>query len=129
MQDKESSNVSNDVWVDDRLGRKQDTRFLIDFLNARYRERRAEGRQGAYVLNLYASCGEGKTFFLDRMRRQLVEEGHLVAYVNAWRDDADGEPMTAVMAELRSTVAPFFATDERIKRLWNAAQSSRVRTH
>lgn len=114
---------TDQIWADDRLTRKDDARLLIDFLRARYKERLNENRTGAYVLNLDASWGDGKTFFLERLCEQLKLEGHIVAYVNAWRDDTDGEPMTAVMAELRASVEPYFSQSNRLELIWNSAQS------
>ena len=119
-----SETSAADIWRDDMLGRAEDARLLINFLVARTKERASEGRTGAYVLNLDAGWGNGKTFFLTRLKQQLQHENYLVAYVNAWQDDADGEPMTAVMAQLRATVEPYFSRDQKIAQAWEAALTS-----
>lgn len=115
---------SSDVWADDLLGRQSDARLLIDFLVARSAERKSDGRSGAYVLNLNAPWGHGKTFFLERLKAQLEAENHLVATINAWRDDAAGEPLVAVMASIEKTISPYFAGSTLVKKAWHATRAA-----
>lgn len=66
-------------WADDKLGRREDALFIKEFLTQRLSERGNSGRAKSYVLNLDAEWGFGKTYFLDRLGRDLSEEGRLVA--------------------------------------------------
>lgn len=86
-------------WAKDYLKRQKDSVFLRDFLVARVAERRARGVGRSYVLNLDASWGEGKTFFLERFKKDL-EADYSVAYVNAWEDDHAEDPLLALMAAI-----------------------------
>ena len=88
------------MWGDDLLGRRADARILIDFVTGRVVERARTGQTSSYVVNVDAAWGQGKTFFLDRLRQQLDGEGYLVAQVNAWEDDHADDPLIAVMASL-----------------------------
>lgn len=57
------ANELNEIWTDDLLGRRSDAELLIKFLLRRFDERQQEGQSGAYVVNLNAAWGHGKTFF------------------------------------------------------------------
>lgn len=95
------------IWQEDLLDREQDAHFIQTFLVNRLEERAKEGKSRSYVLNLDAAWGAGKTFFLRRLRDQLAADGHLVAFVDAWKDDHTDEPLTAVMAAMEDAVRPF----------------------
>ena len=94
-------------WIDDRLGRAEDAAYLRTFIPQRIAARRSAGRTASFVLNINAGWGNGKTFFLDRFARQLRHEGHLVASVNAWRDDHAPDPMVAIMSAIDKAAEPY----------------------
>lgn len=91
-----------DIWGDDLLDRKADAEWLATFLTKRSKE--LQGQSRSFALNLDAAWGIGKTFFLERFRRQLEAEGHVAVYVNAWADDFADDPLVAVMAAIDATV-------------------------
>ncbi|MGE5565975.1 MAG: P-loop NTPase fold protein [Parcubacteria group bacterium] len=118
------ANELNEIWTDDLLGRRSDAELLIKFLLRRFDERQQEGQSGAYVVNLNAAWGHGKTFFLERLKRHIEAQGHLCTYVNGWRDDGGGEPLIAVMASIEETLSPFLAKEASAAKLWRRAKSS-----
>lgn len=87
-----------EIWEDDKLGRRADADYLIPILTSRIEERGKAGQKKSYVLNVDSQWGAGKTFFLLRLGKHLKEEGHLVVHVNAWEDDHAEDPLLAVMA-------------------------------
>ena len=101
-----------DPWKDDKLNRRADGEHLISVLLERYLARKAVGT-GSYILNIDAAWGEGKTFFLDCLRADLERRGHLVASVNAWRDDHSDEPLITVMAAVEDTLKPYLASNTK----------------
>ncbi len=111
-----------DIWDDDLLGREADANFLIEFLKNRIEERRAVGLSKSYVLNIDAAWGQGKTFFLQRLRQQLEANQFLVAYVNAWEDDHADDPLVAVIASLDSVIEANFARDSPLVSAWTAVR-------
>lgn len=113
-----------DPWKGDLLGRRTDARLLIDFLAARSAERAEEKINQAYVLNLDSGWGQGKTFFLTRMQKQLQEEGYLSIYINAWKDDHAEDPMVAVMSAIDDVVSLRLAKKPVLKRAWATARES-----
>lgn len=96
---KSTTEQAVDHWSDDVLGRAAESDLLISFLTARMEERTERGVKGSYVLNLDAGWGQGKTYFLERFRKDL-EKYHPVAYVNAWEDDHAEDPLIAIMAAI-----------------------------
>lgn len=101
----------DDPWAGDRLNRQSTGEHLVKVLLERYEARKALGA-GSYILNIDASWGEGKTFFLECLRADLRKRGHAVAYVNAWQDDHGDDPLVTVMSAIEAELAPFFK-DER----------------
>ncbi|MDH6295336.1 KAP family P-loop domain-containing protein [Agrobacterium fabrum] len=113
-----------DHWASDRLGRRQDAEFLYNFLIGEVEKRRAQGRIASYVLNVDADWGGGKSFFLDGLAQDLQQKGHLVARVNAWRDDHAQDPYVAIMAAIDNVYEPFIEKPGEIATAWKAAKNS-----
>ncbi|MCZ7462829.1 P-loop NTPase fold protein [Rhizobium rhizogenes] len=113
-----------DHWASDRLGRRQDAEFLYNFVIGEVEKRRAQGRIASYVLNVDADWGGGKSFFLDGLAQDLEEKGHLVARVNAWRDDHAQDPYVAIMAAIDNVYEPFIEKPGKIATAWRAAKTS-----
>lgn len=124
MADEATAN--SEIWQDDLLGRQKDAEFLINFLVRRIEERADEGRPRSYVLNLDAKWGDGKTFFLDRLAKQLVRENFLMAYVNVWEDDHADDPIIAVMSAIDSAVQKHIGKNKALKQTLGALKQSGV---
>lgn len=94
------------IWLEDRLGRKQDAAMVYTFLNGQLALRENAGLARTFVLNLDSDWGSGKSFFLTRFQEELTARGHVAVYVNAWEDDHSDDPflsvVTAVQAGLTS---------------------------
>lgn len=91
-------------WVDDKLGRRKDAEFLTSYLIGKYKAARKEE---SFVLNLNAEWGYGKTFFLERWKEDLIDQGYPVIYYDAWRTDFSKEPLLAFMSEFYSQIRPY----------------------
>ncbi|WP_256752525.1 P-loop NTPase fold protein [Mesorhizobium sp. Mes31] len=114
----------DEVWKDDKIGRKNDARFIIDFLIQSVDLRKRLGKTASYVLNIDSEWGSGKSFFVSRFARQLRAEGYLVAEVNAWRDDHSDDPLVAIMAEIDKVLKPHTGKKAIVKKVWNAVKSN-----
>ncbi len=68
----------------------------------------------SYVLSIDSAYGKGKTHFLGLLEQKL-RENHLVARVDAWVDDADGEPAIAVMAAIQTELEPYLSRSSKLK--------------
>ena len=77
--------VSEDVhaiWADDKFSRRQEAENIVGYLESvAGRATQREDHRG-HVLAIDAEYGEGKTFFLKRLKRHL-SINHPVAYVDA----------------------------------------------
>lgn len=93
------------IWEGDKLQRKSEAEMLERFLKSEVKAFSAQDRNEAVVLALDSQYGEGKSWFLDRFRRQL-EVSHPVAFVDAWVDDGNNEPLTSIMAALHQALEP-----------------------
>lgn len=112
------------IWADDKLSRREDADFLATFLRNKADELTSAGATKSYVLNLDAGWGRGKTFFLDRLRRQLVASGHMAVYVNAWQDDFADDPLVSVMAAIENEVAGHVKSTSAAAKAWDVAKTS-----
>lgn len=92
---------NTDIWADDKLERKPDADFLINFLLGRHEARKRVGTSGSYVLNVDAEWGFGKTFFMKRVAAQLSDK-HPVVFIDAWKNDFSDDPYTTVISEIEA---------------------------
>lgn len=113
-----------DYWAADRLGRKQDAEFLYNFLIGETEKRAKQDRVASYVLNVDADWGGGKSFFLDGLAQDLEQKGHLVARVNAWRDDHAQDPYVAIMAAIDKVYGPYIKKPGKVANAWKATKTS-----
>ncbi|KXG85798.1 KAP family P-loop NTPase fold protein [Agrobacterium bohemicum] len=103
-------------WVknEDKLGRAEESAYIIKFLQQRVAERIERGKTGSYVLNIDATWGEGKTFFMKGLFADLKEAGHPAIMIDAWRDDFSDDPLTAVVAEFDNFLNTFKSSNRTI---------------
>ncbi|MDS1311197.1 KAP family P-loop NTPase fold protein [Marinobacter xiaoshiensis] len=95
----ESHEVTNH-WDDDKLGRKEQADLLTNFLMEQYKYRTSQ-----FVLNINSSWGFGKTFFLERWRKDLEEHNHIVLGFNAWENDYSKDPLMSFLYEISSQLS------------------------
>ena len=114
----------SEIWRDDRLGRQQDADFLYRFLIGQVVKRLKQGKTASYVVNVDAGWGGGKSFFLERLERQLKEEKHIVASINAWRDDHAEDPYVAIMAAIDRAFAPYVKKKGALAAAWDATKTN-----
>lgn len=101
-------------WENDLLGRQKDAEFLIEFLKRRHEERKKAGVKGAYVLNVNAEWGFGKSYFLRGMAEDLCGQ-HPVVMIDAWKNDFSDDPYTMVISEISAVISPLLNKGEAEK--------------
>ncbi|WP_313392067.1 P-loop NTPase fold protein [Sphingobium yanoikuyae] len=101
----------NEIWEGDKLDRKNEAVKLERFLINETETLKRLGRQQSFVLALDAQYGEGKSWFLDRLAQQLAIN-HPVAFVDAWVDDANNEPLVSIMSALDDALQPFLKSQK-----------------
>lgn len=81
------------AFPEDSMGRadhaKNLTRFLVH-----------KGQEGSYVLNLNATWGTGKTYFLRRWVNE-IEGKYPAVYIDAWSSDHSSDPLLSVVSEVK----------------------------
>ena len=102
------SSSFEEIWRDDLLGRKDEARQIIGYIESVVERPYRREDKRSYTITIDAQYGEGKTFFLKRFAR-TVAANHPVAFVDAWADDLADEPLTALVATLKTALEPFTA--------------------
>ncbi|WP_189545752.1 P-loop NTPase fold protein [Mesorhizobium sp. M2E.F.Ca.ET.209.01.1.1] len=112
----------DEIWSKDLLGRRGDADFLEKFIAGQVRIRLEKGAHGSFAINIDADWGAGKTFFIECLAKQLQNSGHVVAGVNAWRDDYLDDPFVAVLAAIDEAISPFVKKDSAIQSAWKGVK-------
>lgn len=103
-------------WAGDKLERWKQAQFLTTFVGEQYRrlEKRTElpgsEERRHFVLNINSPWGYGKTFFLQRWKKDL-EERHLVLEFNAWSNDYSKDPLVSFLAEIARQLVEKLASE------------------
>lgn len=79
-----------DVWADDFMNRKPSCDFLTKYILV---------NDHIKVLNVNSPWGAGKTFFLERWRKELSKK-HVCVFFNAWESDYSAEPLLALVTAI-----------------------------
>lgn len=85
-------------WGDeDKIGRKDEGQHLKNLLEGYYHK---NGKKN-FVLNIDASWGYGKSFFLRHLYVDLKTNHHVI-FFNAWENDFSFNPLAALIFEITS---------------------------
>ncbi|MCP9222752.1 KAP family NTPase [Erythrobacter sp. LQ02-29] len=90
-----------DIWEGDKLQRKEEAKRLIGYLETMATRRSLREDSHGFVLAVDAPYGRGKSWFLRRFAKEMGKN-HPVAFVDAWTDDLQDEPLVALAATLRN---------------------------
>jgi len=82
--------VSEEIWLDDLMGRKASSDFLTNYMLA---------NPHIKVLNVNSPWGAGKSFFLKRWAQELSQK-HICITFNAWETDYTDEPLVALITSI-----------------------------
>ncbi len=96
---------------EDKLNRKQEISFLINYLTKRFEVKTKE----PFVLNINAQWGYGKTFFLKSLKEELKKE-HEVIYFDAWKNDFTKEPLLAFFSEINNSLEKYLKAYNKTKK-------------
>ncbi|WP_265566886.1 KAP family P-loop NTPase fold protein [Serratia grimesii] len=91
-------NIEHNGYPADNLDRAKYARFLTDFIVAK-------GIEKNYVLNVNASWGAGKTWFLRRWSEE-VKKNYPVVFVDAWKSDHSKDPFLSVVSAISKDLEP-----------------------
>lgn len=63
-----------------------------------------ENYPSGFVMALNNRWGDGKTFFVNRWRQKLKNEGFQVVYYNAWEDDYSENALVSIISEITEDI-------------------------
>ncbi len=109
-----NESILDQIWVGDLLNRREEASSIERFIESEISFQNRMERTTSLVLAIDAPYGRGKTWFLDRLARQL-ELKHPVAKIDAWSDDASDEPLTAFMAAIDLALAPYLSKSQKLR--------------
>lgn len=96
-------------WSSDTLDRKKYASFLTTLINS---------GSGPKVINLNASWGTGKTFFLENWYAQLIDaESQLIVYFNAWESDFSSDPLLAMLGAINEELMRYDIDQQTIQEI------------
>jgi len=99
---------------EDLLQREDEIDFLISYLTNRYdKSKDTSFENKSFVLNINASWGSGKTYFLKSLSNKLQEQNYSVVEFDAWKNDYTKEPLLAFMSELNNSLESFFTPRQK----------------
>ena len=99
---------------EDLLQREDEIDFLISYLTNRYdKSKNTSFENKSFVLNINASWGSGKTYFLKSLSNKLQEQNYSVVEFDAWKNDYTKEPLLAFMSELNNSLESFFTPRQK----------------
>lgn len=96
----------DEIWTGDLFDRKEEAKDLIGYLESVATRPAVRDEGHAHVLAVDTSYGQGKSYFLRRLARHMAQE-HAVAFVDAWVDDLEDQPMVALVATLDQALQPW----------------------
>jgi KAP family P-loop domain len=108
------SETIDEIWEGDLLGRKAEASHLIAYMESLSNDHSYRDESKAFTIAVDAGYGEGKTWFLKRLAKQL-ELNHPVAFVDAWQDDLADEPLTALVATLKKALQKHFPKQAELR--------------
>ncbi|MFZ6873569.1 KAP family P-loop NTPase fold protein [Undibacterium sp. Di27W] len=119
MTDEQSKTVApEDFWGGDILKRKEAAQYLEKYLTTRYALKKDEE---GFVLAINAEWGYGKTFMLERWKKELSFKNYPAVYFDAWKNDFTTDPLIAFIAELDLGLAEYFKRVPIGKKLYASA--------
>jgi hypothetical protein len=106
--------TQEEIWAGDLFNRRKEAEDLIGYLESVAGRPSIREDGHAHVLAVDTAYGHGKSFFLRRLDRHLKATEHISAYVDAWVDDLEDQPMVALAATLDSALGPWTKKHGRV---------------
>lgn len=86
-------------WDDDLLNRKEDAQHIYDVAMKIHNDGVVTGRTGV-VMAIDAPWGEGKSYLIDRLCKDIKKRNHPVIHFNAWENDFSNDPIVSFLSEM-----------------------------
>ncbi|KPV93934.1 KAP family P-loop domain protein [Pseudoalteromonas sp. P1-9] len=103
-----------EAFEGDKLNRKKEAIEVTDYLINRYTV-----KQDAFVLNLDADWGFGKTYFLQNWQKYLESERKCkVIYFNAWKHDFSQDPLISFMTSVENQLSQYINLKGETQSYW-----------
>lgn len=110
----------HDSFKDCKTGRVLQADVLTNLMINKHKrlrdpKNRNSGGSNTFSLNIDASWGMGKTFFIECWSKHLAARGHLILKFNAWEHDYSKDPMTSLLTVLFTEIEMRMEADSEFK--------------
>lgn len=95
-----------EIWEGDLFRRQEEADDIVGYLESVSDRPQIRDEGHAHVLAVDSPYGQGKSYFLRRLARHMARD-HAVAFVDAWVDDLEDQPMVALAATLDKALQPW----------------------
>ena len=106
----EVNKLEKDIWMDDQLDIKEN---VVGFAHILEQEKYIENGTSK-VYSISAEFGIGKTFFCERLRDVLSQDGIPVSMLNIWKMDFYENPLVPILIKLQETYGTSKNTNQKI---------------
>jgi hypothetical protein len=110
VKHKEIDIIVGDPFSNCKLDRQQFAKVLTSIVDTY-----ADG----FVLSINNKWGTGKTTFVKMWEQELKDNNYQTVYFNAWENDFENNPLTALMGELKTLTK--IGTEPEFKKVLNRA--------
>ncbi|BBH13352.1 KAP family P-loop NTPase fold protein [Chromobacterium haemolyticum] len=86
-------------WDSDLLNRKEDAQHIYDVALKIHDDGVVTGRTGV-VMAIDAPWGEGKSYLIEGLCKDIKEKGHPVIHFNSWENDFSNDPIVSFLSEM-----------------------------
>lgn len=100
-------------WDGDLLNRKEDAQHIYDVAMKIHDDGVVTGRTGV-VMAIDAPWGEGKSYLIERLCKDIKERKHPVIHFNAWENDFSNDPIVSFLSEMSEGLRNEFPTHRAI---------------
>ncbi|HZG46015.1 MAG TPA: P-loop NTPase fold protein [Allosphingosinicella sp.] len=108
--------MAKQPWEGDLLGRRDEAAQFVKFIESvAARSLAGKSSYASYVIAVDGPYGQGKTYFLKELARDLAEQ-HPVAFIDAWADEVFDDPFIALASNLKSALAEHLTSQVAQKR-------------
>lgn len=117
FKNKKLSVKTDDIFANDKLGRKQSVENLSLLL---------KNVSSPIVFSVNAPWGAGKTSFLNMLNASLLQAGRKTVYFSAWETDFASDPLLAFLGEMNLALSPLINGDEKKVKAWGKVKKAGV---
>lgn len=114
--------MSENIWAGDLLDRKAEAMYLQRYLENIYASSN-KSKDSSFVLNINSEWGHGKTWFLERLAKEL-KTNYPVVYFDAWKNDFTKDALLSFVSVICTELESQFTRKTKISKKINDVKNA-----